>query len=251
MSRQVGLVAAIRFLTIVPLFARREMSTEELGRSLVFFPVVGLLIGGLLYGLDLLFALFLPPALGSALVVLALVVITGAHHLDGLVDTCDAMAAGRSRQERLDIMRDSHAGGFGVVGAVLGILIKYVALLVLPGGVRMAAIILMPALGRWAMVWAISAYPYARESGMGRAFKEGATWWRAALATLIALVAAMGLLWPRGAVLVAAALLIVMALCAFFKGRFGGLTGDTYGAVNELSEISVLILVPVIAGGYL
>jgi adenosylcobinamide-GDP ribazoletransferase len=246
---EMGFLAALQFLTVIPL--RRVMTHEEIGRSLVYFPIVGLGIGGVLYGLDQLFALFLPAALGSALLIVALVLLTGANHLDGFIDTCDGMAAGRSAQERLEIMRDSRAGGFGVVGACCLLLVKYVSLLFLPGPYRLASLLLMPMLGRWAMLYAVFAYPSARREGMGQAFKEQAKWQWLAIATLVALAISVPLLKLFGLALMAGIWLAAMIMAIFLKRRLGGLTGDTYGAINEVIEVLVLILVPLICGGYL
>ena len=243
-----GFLAALQFLTIIPL--RRVFSEREIGHSLVYFPVVGLGIVGLLYCLDCLFILFFPLPLGSALLIVALVLISGANHLDGFIDTCDGMAAGRSTEQRLDIMHDSHAGSFGVVGVCCLFLLKYVSLLFLPGSYRMAALLLMPVLSRWAMVYALSAYPAARNEGLGKTYKGQAKWWRLAIATLIAIAVSVGLMKLSGLALMAAIWLIVLILAGFLKRRLGGLTGDSYGAINEMTEVSALILVPLIAGGY-
>jgi adenosylcobinamide-GDP ribazoletransferase len=211
---------------------------------------VGLGIGAVLFGLDRLFILFLPAAVGSALLLVVLVLLTGANHLDGFIDTCDGMAAGRSPQERLDIMCDSRVGGFGVVGACCLLLVKYVSLLFLPGAYRMAGLLLMPVLGRWAMVYAIFAYPSARKTGMGQTFKEQTDRWKMIIATLIAIAISVALMKLWGLALMAAIWLSVLVLASFLKGRLGGLTGDTYGALNEVVEVFVLILVPLVGGGY-
>ena len=243
-----GLLAAVQFLTVIPL--RRDVSQRDIGRSLLFFPIVGLGIGAVLFGLDRLFNLLLPVALGSVLLIVALVLLTGANHLDGFIDTCDGMAAGRSPQERLAIMRDSRVGGFGVVGVCCLLLVKYVSLLFLPGALRMAALLLMPTVGRWAMVYAIFAYPSARSEGLGQAFKEQANWWRLVIATLIAIAISVALMKLFGLALLAVIWLIVVVMATYLRKKLGGLTGDTYGAINEVIEISVLILVPLLAGGY-
>ena len=243
-----GLLAAVQFLTIIPL--RQEVTRDGIGRSLIYFPVIGLGIGAILFGLDNLFVLFLPPALGSALLIVALVLLTGAHHLDGFIDTCDGMAAGRSAEQRLAIMRDSRSGGFGVVGAFCLLLVKYISLLFLPGAYRMAALLLMPALGRWAMVYAIFGYPSARSEGMGQTFKEQANWRGLVIATLIAIAISVALMELLGLALMAAIWFFVLILAGILRRKLGGLTGDTYGAINEVIEVCVLILVPLIAGGY-
>lgn len=243
-----GFLAAVQFLTVIPL--HRDVTQKELGRSLVYFPLVGLGIGAVLFGLDRFFILFLPAAVGSALLIVVLVLLTGANHLDGFIDTCDGMAAGRSPQERLDIMCDSRVGGFGVVGACCLLLVKYVSLLFLPGAYRMAGLLLMPVLGRWAMVYAIFAYPSARKTGMGQTFKEQTDRWKMIIATLIAIAISVALMKLWGLALMAAIWLSVLVLASFLKARLGGLTGDTYGALNEVVEVFVLVLVPLVGGGY-
>ncbi len=211
---------------------------------------MGLGIGAALFGLDRLFDLFLPTALGSALLIVALVLLTGANHLDGFMDSCDGMVAGRSPQERLAIMRDSRVGSFGVVGVLCLLLVKYISILFLPGASRMAALLLMPTLGRWSMVYAIVAYPAARREGLGQSFKEHANWGGVVIATIITIAVSVVLLKLLGLALVAAIWLILVIVAAFLKKKLGGLTGDTYGAINEVIEVSVLILVPLLAGGY-
>ena len=182
-------LAALQFLTIIPL--RRTFGLEDMGRSLGYFPVVGLILGLILAGLSWLLDLVLPLALVNILLIVALVVLTGALHLDGLVDTCDGMAWHRTPQERLEVMRDSRAGSFGVVGACCLLLVKYVSLNSVPEASRTAALVLMPVLGRWGMAYAVFAYPYARSHGMGRIFQEQTTWRSLVLATVTVLVVAV------------------------------------------------------------
>ncbi len=204
--------------------------------------MVGLIIGLVLASLGWLLRLALPPGVVSALVLVALVVITGGLHLDGLADTCDGLAGHKTVEVRHRIMRDSRVGGFGVIGIVLLLLVKYVSLNSIPATLALASLILMPAAGRWAMVYAIFVYPYARPSGLGRAFKEGTHWPALAAATVVTLaVAAITLQWA-GLLIVLLVWGITAALAAWFNKTFAGLTGDNYGAINEIAEVSVLIL---------
>jgi adenosylcobinamide-GDP ribazoletransferase len=243
-----GLVAAIQFLTIFPV--RLKVSANALRRSIAYFPLVGMLIGGILYGLDRLFTLAFPIILVNILLIIALASMTRALHLDGFIDTCDGLAGGHSPEERLAIMRDSRVGGFGVVGGSLLILLQYVALTIVPTEHRMAALLLMPTIARWTMVYAIFAYPYAREQGMGKIFQEGTNWPWLAIATAITLAASLALMGLDGLAVMAAALLVALLIANFLSKRLGGLTGDTYGAINELAEVSVLILIPLITWSY-
>jgi len=243
-----GFIAALQFLTIIPI--RVKVSAQALRRSISYFPLVGLLIGGMLYGLDLLLSLAFPSSLVNIFLIIALVIITRALHLDGFIDTCDGLAGGNSPEKRLEIMRDSRVGGFGVAGGCCLILLQYIALTVLPEEQRLEALLLMPTLARWTMVYAIFAYPYARKQGMGKVFQEGSKLPWLAIATAIALAASTALMRLEGLAVMAASLFIAMLAATFLSRRLGGLTGDTYGAINEVVGVSVLLLVPLITWSY-
>ena len=240
-----GFWTALQFLTIIPAPRRREITAENFGQSLAYFPLIGLLLGVILLGLNFGLALFLPSSVVNALLVVSLAFLTGAHHLDGLIDTFDGVMAGKSKEERLAIMSDSKVGAFGIVAAILVLLLKYVSLssvTILP------ALLLMPTLSRWTMVSIMSAFPYAKTSGMGLAFKQGANWKRLTVSTVIALAVAVIILQIQGLALIAALWLVIFGIASYFRSRLGGLTGDSYGAINELAEVAVLLLIMVIWG---
>ncbi len=240
-------LAALRFLTIIPLPWGRDVSPEELGRSTVYFPVVGIIIGLILVGLSWILRLFLPPPVVNVLLVVSLVVISGALHLDGFVDTCDGIAGHKTPEERWRVMNDSRAGAFGIIGVVLLLLVKYVSLNSLPELWLMPTLVLMPMIGRWTMVYAVFAYPYAKPSGLGRLFKQGVRWQRFVIATLIALVVAFVLAQLTGLAIMLGIWIMVMVMASYMKRKFSGLTGDTYGAINEVAEVCVLILISLLA----
>lgn len=241
-------LAALTFLTTFRLPGRGEASAEELGRSLIFFPLVGALIGLSLAGLKWALDLALPPAVTSVLLVGWLTIVSGGLHLDGLADTCDGIGGQKSREARLEVMRDSRVGGFGVIGVSLVLIAKFAALSVIPS---ILPLILVPVISRWAMVYAILAYPYARPLGLGKAFKEQARWRDFAAATVISLAIAMLITgWGKGwhsylgGLAIMAGVWVIIAGAAAYLGRkLGGLTGDTYGAINEIGEVAALILV--------
>jgi adenosylcobinamide-GDP ribazoletransferase len=209
--------------------------------------VVGVIIGLILAGWGWLLGLLLPSALINVLLVVSLVAISGALHLDGLVDTCDGLAGGKTVEERWRVMDDSRAGAFGIIGVCCLLLVKYVALNNVPASWLMQTLVLMPLLSRWAIVYALFAYPYAKPSGLGKVFKQGASRLRFIVATLIALVAAVILAQLAGFVIMLAIWVIALAVATYLKGKFGGLTGDTYGAINEVAEVCILILVCLLA----
>jgi adenosylcobinamide-GDP ribazoletransferase len=236
-----GLLAALQFLTILPI--KRSFSAEDLGRSTLSFPVAGLLIGLLLAGLGYLLDLILPGSVVNVILVAGLAICSGGLHLDGLADTCDGLAGHRTPEQRLEIMRDSRIGGFGAIGVALFILAEYVVLNNVTGNSRLLALIVAPTISRWAMVNAIFVYPYARKTGLGKAYKDSVGWRQFLIATLIALAISILLFRAAGVVIIAAVWIITNLLAVFFKNRLNGLTGDTYGFLNEIGTLSVFLIV--------
>lgn len=242
------LIAALRFLTIIPIPKRGEVSAEEIGASLGYFPLVGLFLGAILAGINWSLSLILPSSVVNAVIIIALVLLTGALHVDGFIDTCDALFGRRTPQKRWQIMSDSRVGSFGVVGAFCLLLLLYVSLGGIAEAYKMVALILMPALSRWSMAYAIFAFPYAKPAGLGKTFKQQANWRKLTLATSLVLASTLGLLIIKGLGLLFAGLalifmvwLIAAVLGLFLQRRFAGLTGDSYGAINEVTQVFILI----------
>ncbi len=239
-----GFWIAIAFLTVIPLPFKKQWESKDIASSLVFFPIVGLLIGLLVFlanwGLGEVFS----PVITAVLTLLFWVLISGAMHLDGLADSCDGLG-GSTPEKRLEIMKDSHTGAFGVAGVSLLLLIKFAAIVSLSGW-DWETLVLAPVLGCWAMVLAITAFPYARKNGAGLAFKQGATVLRLLIATVITLAAAILLAGWWGIAAMAITCLVTLLIGVFFKSRLGGLTGDTCGAIKEVNEAVALIVMPVL-----
>ena len=185
-----GLLAALQFLTVIPV--KRSFSAEQIGRSTSYFPVVGIIIGVILAVLNYLLGLVLPASVVNVLLVVSMVLLSGALHLDGLVDTCDGIAGHRTPEERWRVMHDSRAGGFGVIGAALFLLVKFVSLNSVPQSLMMFTLVAAPVISRWTMVYAIFAYPYARPSGLGKMFTKAVSTPGGALATGAAIPLGLG-----------------------------------------------------------
>ena len=246
-----GFWIAWQFLTIFPGPSPKDGRKHGLGSSLPWFPVIGLVLGGILLGLDQLFDLFLPQLLNSALLLVALVILTGALHLDGFMDTCDGFAVRSSAAERLKVMADSHVGGFGVTGGYCLLLMKFAAISSLPPELRAAGLLLMPVIARWSVAYTILAFPSARAGGLGERFKEKASWVMMPIVTIITLGIAAGLMSWIGPALVAGIGVVAFLIAKGLSFRLVGLTGDTYGAIIELAEVCILIAIVIIgeAGG--
>jgi adenosylcobinamide-GDP ribazoletransferase len=238
-------IAALKFLTSIPLPGKYEATPEQLGRATAYFPLIGLVIGLILAGLNWLLYLILPAAVVNALLIVALVIITGALHLDGFADTCDGIAGHKPVEERWKVMRDSRAGAFGIVGVVVLLLVKYAALDNIPEVFMTAMLIFMPVVSRWAMVYALFAFRYIHKEGLGTAFKQATGWPQFTAATIFTLALA-GALYPlfsaTGFMIIGGTFVITTGLAFYLKYKFAGLTGDTYGAINETAEVTALIM---------
>ena len=241
-----GLLTALRFLTVIPIPDKGRVNPESIGESLPFFPVVGILIGLILAHINWILLFLLPSSIVNALLIISSSAISGFLHLDGFIDTCDGMAGHKTPDERLKIMKDTHVGAFGVIGGILLILLKYVSLNSLSGSVLTRALLLSPILSRWGTVFAIYAFPSARSEGLGRTFKDGATGSTFIIATVITLAATAISGGLAGLFIYTGVLGIVMVFASHLKSKLTGLTGDSYGAINEIAEVSVFILAAIL-----
>jgi adenosylcobinamide-GDP ribazoletransferase len=231
---------ALEFLTIVRLRRHASIDERTIGASVSWFPSVGLLIGCLLVAVDWGARAAFPVSVATIFVVLAAVAITGALHLDGLADTADGLFGGHGPVRRLEIMKDSHIGTFGVVAVVVALMTQFAALGGLAGRDRASALLAAPAVARFGAVLAIAAFPAARASGLGHVYRRNAALNPIPLAIAAALLVAAV---PDIALLVwaAAAAVLAPAVAVFAVRRLGGLTGDVYGALIVVVESAVLV----------
>lgn len=231
--------AAVQFLTVAPPLVRRMFTDREMGRAVAYFPMVGTGIGLFLAAVDLATRRVVPSGVGAAGLLAVWVAVTGAFHLDGYLDSADALFGGRTQDERLLILRDERVGSFAVAAGALLLLLKFASLAAIQR--RAGALVLAPTLGRWAMSGAILIYPYRRAAGLGRSMKDHTSWRQGLAATLVA-VAVVAAVGGRFGLIAWAAVIasgLWVARCAM--GRLGGLTGDIYGAVCEVAEAAVLV----------
>ena len=157
--------SAVRFLTLIPVPESWCGDDSDFHKSPDWYPVVGLLIGVMLVGVDQFFCWLLPVSVASVLLLLVMIAISGALHLDGLADSADAFFSSRGREQMLVIMKDSRSGPMGAAAIVLVLLLKLMLLLSLPAAWRWQAIILMPLAGRCALPIISGWLPYARNEG--------------------------------------------------------------------------------------
>ncbi len=238
------LKAALAFLTRLPVAAREETEAPEVARAGRVMPLAGALIG--LVGAAAFWlsdALGLAPLVSGLLAVAATVLLTGALHEDGLADTADGLGATAERGRRLEIMRDSRTGAYGVLALVLSVGLRAAALAALaePGAVA-AALIAAHALAR-ALPPAVMAWaPLARDDGLAVAAgrpEPGHAGTALGLGAAIALIL-LGLGAGFAAVIVAG--LAGGAVMLLARARLGGYTGDVLGAIEHAGEVAVLLV---------
>lgn len=234
-----ALLQALGFLTVLPVGRRAGAPFRP--AALMYFTLVGLLIGGLLAAADLALAVF-PLPLRSILLVGAWLIVTGALHLDGWIDVCDALAPGLSRPQAERALQDPRAGALGVAGAVVLLLTKAAALAAIADG-RAIWLVLATACSRWAAVVLLMVAPLKQDGdGLAARLAAGLSV-RHVLLPCVTLAAVLPL---ASAAAAGAALVTVTAASAVVAGllvrRLGYLNGDGCGAAIELSETCVLLL---------
>lgn len=233
-------LAALQFLTIFPWPRRAERSAGEIAAGSVFFPVVGFLLGSILVLVNSAFKPFVPAGILSVALVALLALLSRGFHLDGLADTFDGLGAGGERERVLKIMDDPHTGVFGLLAVVLVILLK-VRAIELMDAERWRALLVAPLLGRWAM--ALLAYrSAAAKEGLGSSLIGSMTGRRLFFSTVIAVALVTSFAGIAGIGIMISAAFFTIACRSYFHRRLGGVTGDIFGAVGELSETSALVL---------
>jgi adenosylcobinamide-GDP ribazoletransferase len=234
-----SLLAAIAFLTRVPVPGAAALDAHDVGKSAAWFPLVGVMLGGVYALAAFLLRNHLPVSVVAALLIVLDVLLTGALHFDGLADTADGFGGGTTIEHVLRIMRDHAIGSYGAVALILLAAVKLTAYSeLLRRNDYIPALVLTPALGRWSMLLLTASLSYARPTasvaqGMGKA----ALFW----GTCLAVAAISASLSLRGWMAAAAVVVVSAAFGIYCKRRIQGITGDTLGANLQLCETASLL----------
>jgi len=227
---------ALQFLTIIQITKTLSFDEHTFGRSAAFFPLVGAIIGTIVWGTDRALALVVPSSLQSLMIVALLTILSRGLHVDGLADSADGLLGGHDPERRLAIMKDSCIGTFGVLALLGVVLFKVRALDVLSDGLRTSALFLGPTLSRWAyVVMAYRAVP-ARAEGLGTLLVHGVFFRELVIAVAITLGVNVLFGGLPGLFAMMLTLLWTFAMISYCTARLGGVTGDTFGAVGEVTE---------------
>lgn len=240
----VDLLAALGLLTRFPVSLDSARAMDRGAASAWAYPLVGVVLGVVLAATVPLFLwVGLPGGIVAGLILALGVIVTGAMHEDGLADTADGLWGGWDRTRRLEIMKDSHIGVYGVCAIALSLLIRWLALVVIVSvGAYWVALIAVFALSRASMVVLMATMPHARDSGLSRRVGRpaSATAWLA-VGIAVAVAALCGYI---GLIVVAGLATLVCGLVA--RAKIGGQTGDILGATQQITEMALLLSVVVI-----
>ncbi|MBI5815033.1 MAG: adenosylcobinamide-GDP ribazoletransferase [Nitrospinae bacterium] len=237
-------MAALAFLTALPVPESLRGETKYMAGCAIHFPAVGLLIGVLLIGINYGAIHLFAPLPAAVITAIAMSWVSGGLHMDGLADTADGFLSGAARERIFEIMKDSRTGAMGVFAVASVVALKSASIASLKPDVTCAALILTPFAGRIAMLAAISIYPYVSgANGLGNVFAPGVNtrgsvlWWAIMAAAGAVMAGITGIAWVIGVTFT------FFAFGAYCRRKIGGMTGDTYGALCEMTEtVSLLLL---------
>ena len=237
-------LAALSFLTVVPSRRPADVTQQAISNSRAWFPVVGLLLGLAVVGLEQALRFVFPFYLNAAALLVFMLAATRALHLDGLMDTCDGLFGGSTPERRREIMQDPHVGSFAVAGGVAVLLLKYGALVSLlsldhPG--KEWTLLLFPVFSRYCMVLQLMTFNYVRTTGLGTSFRSEDGRLPSAIAAVVSALAALALGGIGGMLVLAGVCLLALLLGRGVTAMIGGMTGDTYGATNEIAEVVIIM----------
>ena len=232
-----GFIILLQFMTRIPIPVKIEYDEEKLGKSIKYFPLVGLIIGFFLFAVNFFAEKVIENRQITAIVVImAEILITGLIHIDGLGDTADGLFSYAGKEKMLEIMKDSRIGTNGTVALILYFLAKTVFL----SEVKPEYILLYPIISRMSTSINAGLGEYARKEGMSNGIIEKNDKKDAVISILITAVLSFVILGLKGLIVLASAILFILFFMENVKRKIDGITGDTMGASLEITAIIVL-----------
>lgn len=231
---------ALSFFTRVPI-PTLHYSVEDWNKSVNYYPLVGLVIGGLLMGIHTLTDMWFSSQLTTVLTLVFWIYITGGLHLDGWMDLADGLGSNRERDQMLEIMKDSRVGAMGVLAVLMLLMVKGSALYELQGIKHGMWLILIPVCARTFVLFAIQFWPYVSKAGIGSGMRDGLQGKYLFLAVLLTFILSWLIGGPQALLVVAITAIGGFWLCTHIARKLGGLTGDCYGACIEWCETIALL----------
>ncbi|MCM8781986.1 MAG: adenosylcobinamide-GDP ribazoletransferase [Candidatus Omnitrophica bacterium] len=232
---------ALGFLTKIPIPKKLQINDKSLAKSTIFFPLIGFFLGLILVFVNAILTFLLPDRLINLILILLLILLTGALHLDGFADTVDGFCAKtKNRKEILDIMKDSRIGAMGVIGLIILILFKYEGLNGIPMALKNSSLILMCTISRWVQVIISYFSKHAKDDGLGKTFVGNVGKTELYLATILAIAISFLFYFSKAIILLILISIFTWASVKYVHRKIGVVTGDTIGAISELAEVITL-----------
>lgn len=251
------IIVALQFLTRIYIKKQNCLDSIDFGKSISFFPIIGLIIGLLTATPQFFLYINNNPAFSALLAIFLHYLIIGGLHADGFMDTCDGLFSNQNRQRKLEIMKDSCVGANAIIGFLFLVLLKWQSLAVLPPKIGALTLILIAILSKSSMVRSILKYPYAKKQGLGKIFVENAPknayklmlFYTVCTLIIISPILHYFLIPNKSYFVLINFISYIILLTYIFNimlnnycvKKLGGLTGDTYGFVSECSELFLLL----------
>jgi adenosylcobinamide-GDP ribazoletransferase len=234
------LLAAVQFLTRLPV-PNYRFEPDMVMASAKLYPIVGALVGVGAVAIEWLLRAHLPAGVAAVAVLVYSVTLTGGMHEDGLADACDGLGAGGERKRMLDIMRDSRIGSYGTLAIVLSVLARWALLAAISPGRFAGYVLTAQVLCRWTALPLAAFLPSARKDGLGEKLAHKVSIGALCVGTALALVIAGFSLRAQLILPFAAVIAVTVVSGAVYRAKLGGITGDCFGATNQLAEIAVYL----------
>jgi adenosylcobinamide-GDP ribazoletransferase len=233
-----NLISALQFITILPMGKAKSYDPPNM---VAYFPLVGILLGLLVALFDAVVVKLWTPPVAALLDIIFLAVLTGAFHIDGLGDTADGLMGPRSRDKALEIMKDSRLGTMGLVAILFGLALKWGGIANLDAH-RSILLIVVPAYARAGILFGMRYLPYGRSNGTGKPFFQKKLslkhFWGLIFPIGLSLILGLKAIW-----LSLAFAIIIGLILLFYKKRMGCITGDMLGAMVEITEAGLFLLI--------
>ncbi len=230
--------SALNFLTVLP-NPFKDYSVSS--RMVFYFPLVGFLIGAFLIGVDRLCALFLADEIRVLMDLLFLIVVTGGLHLDGLADSADGFFSHKSKEKILEIMKDPRVGVMGAIALIFSVLLKFYALLNIPTQNCWLWMLITPAIARSSQVFGLTFMNYPENTrGLANDLYYGKSY-KSLVGCVFPFLPIFVLNFWVGVLSIGIFILLTFFILFFFHQKIGGMTGDNFGALNEIIEICFFI----------
>ncbi|WP_040214306.1 adenosylcobinamide-GDP ribazoletransferase [Clostridium polynesiense] len=235
----------VQMITRIPVKRSLPCQKEDFRRGAGFFALIGLIVGGIQYLLYLIFRKLFPAYVISILIILAEIFITGGFHIDGFGDTCDGYFAAKGKDKIIEIMKDSRIGTFACIGIVINILIKFESYKFIAASNTLSLmIIVIPMLSRASMLLISLIGRPAKTGGLGNLFINNVSLLQVIINFLLPFAAVALIADPiKAVVLTAGVITVTLSFNALCNSKINGITGDSLGAVNELSVLTALIII--------